>query len=565
MSFKSCLKSLLTKQKQPSKRKRAGVKRSKLSFESLETRNLLATLSFNPAEGILRVTGDSLANVGEVQQINSTTVRASVDNLPDLDVNSAQVQQIIFLGFGGDDQFTNNTDIEGLLLGFNGNDTLIGGSGFDQINGGAGNDLVRGSAGNDRLIGGNGDDTIFGDSGTDSIFGGDGTNTLRGGTGDDIIFGGNNVDTIFGEAGIDQIFGLAGDDILDAGAGGIEGTQGIGQADLVLGLDGDDTITGLSGLNVLYGGNGNDTIIGGSGENRLHGQNGDDVLTGGGANDFIAGHLGNDTINAGAGFDFILPGFGDDSVDGGAGTDFVTFSRGFSEFMITGAGSALESQDRFDIEGDDSLNQVERFRFSDGDRNAVSGVTKTFTVQPIIVSNSDGSNTSEFFGNAEQEDYIKRRAEFILYQAGIDLIFLEENTLNNTFVNVGDGGTRPNNDLESVVSIGDRANVSHSNANFANVYFVEQSPGFDDLGENFAYGLAFVDGNGVTFSVGDNLVEFRGGQNAVASVFAHEVGHNLGLDHVDAEGNLMAEGEIGDFLNNTQIATILGSRFTLDI
>ena len=59
---------------------------------------------------------------------------------------------------------------------------------------------------------------------------------------------------------------------------------------------------------------------------------------------------------------------------------------------------------------------------------------------------------------------------------------------------------------------------------------------------NSAAGLAFVGGNGITAYVGSNLLTFQSGLEAIASVIAHEIGHNLGLPHIVEAENLMQAG-----------------------
>ena len=91
------------------------------------------------------------------------------------------------------------------------------------------------------------------------------------------------------------------------------------------------------------------------------------------------------------------------------------------------------------------------------------------------------------------------------------------------------------------------------------MYFVEIAAGFADTTENTANGLAYVNDNGITMHVGDNLPSFLGGRDVVARVVAHEIGHNLGLDHVSDTNNLMNDGSD---LNVSQITTIVNSSFT---
>ncbi len=563
-SFFSKLRHNFPKTHRQVKKQRSSVNANSLSFQSLEPRQLLAGIFFDSGTGVVTVSGDQFANIGEFEQVSATVVRASLNGFPSQDFTASDVSEIVFIGFGGDDQFTNGTAIDSLLLGQNGNDTLFGGSGFDQINGGAGNDEIHGNGGNDRLLGSAGDDTVFGGEGNDEMFAGDGTNTMHGEAGDDVMFGGNQVDTLNGNVGRDEIFGLAGNDFLNSGDGGVPGTPGISQAELVLGLDGDDTLTGGNGLNVIYGGNGNDTFTGTTGENRMHGQNGDDILTGGSENDYLAGNLDNDTINGGGGSDFILPGFGDDSVNAGDGNDFVVFTGDYNDYVITGS-STLTVNDTRGIHGIDTVTEAETFRFDDGDRDAESDIVEVVTIQPIIVSNTNGTNTAEYFGNASQESEIMKTIDEIFYQAKIDIAWLAPTNWNNTFANVGDKPTRPTLDLDVIVDDGDDAGKGNSNPIFLDVYFVEVSAGYSDQGENTVYGLAYVGGNGVSISVGDELVTFEAGRDLIARVVAHEIGHNLGLDHVGGSNNLMATSGTSTVLDGSQITSMLDSPYSVPV
>lgn len=87
---------------------------------------------------------------------------------------------------------------------------------------------------------------------------------------------------------------------------------------------------------------------------------------------------------------------------------------------------------------------------------------------------------------------------------------------------------------------------------------------------NTVNGLAFINANGISQHVGDNLPTSLRGQEAAASVVAHEIGHNLGLFHTDPliPLNLMQPGGApmqGEQLNATQIATALASNFSVPI
>ena len=135
--------------------------------------------------------------------------------------------------------------------------------------------------------------------------------------------------------------------------------------------------------------------------------------------------------------------------------------------------------------------------------------------------------------------------------------------VNDTFINTGfSSGERPSGDLDRIVSTGDARGLGSSNRNVIDLYFVEVVPAFEDLGDGIANGLAFVGDNGIAMHVGDNLPRSAGGRTTIAEVTAHEIGHNLGLTHVNTNNNLLAASGSGSDLTNSQIDTILRSRFS---
>lgn len=204
--------------------------------------------------------------------------------------------------------------------------------------------------------------------------------------------------------------------------------------------------------------------------------------------------------------------------------------------------------------------------------NSAQPVTDVVTVQPIIVSDNDGANTANFFGDSSQQSAIKGFIDTIWAQAGIDVNFLNVNTWDNTFANWGtDGptttigsGVRPESDLNQIVTNGTTAGVTHTNPNVINMFFVRIAAGFGLLGDNSAAGLATLDGNGVTQYVGTNLLGFDSGRETIASVVAHEIGHNLGLDHNSLTENLLSQ-EHGQRLNSDQTTIALNSNLSVPV
>jgi hypothetical protein len=203
--------------------------------------------------------------------------------------------------------------------------------------------------------------------------------------------------------------------------------------------------------------------------------------------------------------------------------------------------------------------------------NSPQSITQTVYVQPVVVSDTNGTNTATFLGNATQMAAILGLVDQIWAQAGIDVEWLSATAYNNTFANIGSATTttaRPTSDLPTIVNNGDAAGVANSSSTTIAMYFVRAAAGFPVLSLNSAAGLAYVDGNGITMYVGSNLLTFQAGLEAIASVIAHEIGHNLGLDHLVEAENLMQQGgspDQGERLNAAQITIALNSPLSVAV
>ncbi len=132
------------------------------------------------------------------------------------------------------------------------------------------------------------------------VLGGDGNDTITGGTGNDRLFGGRGDDSITGGQGNDLISGGVGNDTLGGGVGHDTLLGGLGN-DVLIGGDGPDLMSGGLGNDSMRGGNGNDTLGGGAGQDSIAGEAGNDLLHGvDGERDTLAGGSGVDVIQSDA-------------------------------------------------------------------------------------------------------------------------------------------------------------------------------------------------------------------------------------------------------------------------
>ncbi|MBV1719595.1 MAG: hypothetical protein KMY51_06265, partial [Desulfomicrobium sp.] len=340
------------------------------------------------------------------------------------------------LGTNGADDLTGATDFDAVgarfhVYGFGGDDILRGGSGADTLEGGAGIDTVDYGAsdsgvnvdltraiqigghaegdvltGIEHIVGSDFNDTLTGDANNNLLDGGADNDTLSGGAGNDTLVGGAGADSMDGGTGTDmadysggaswvqvnlalataQVGGGADNEALGDTLAGIENLIGTNDtthgdvltgnnlANLLIGLDGDDTLIG--GVSADYldgglhsdladysasttwvnvdltlttaqtgGGDGNhalgdtlvsierligtndtthgDVLIGNGVDNWISGLDGDDTIYGGGLYDTIYGGAGNDSIDGGTHEDSIFGGAGNDTLHGGDGIDTI--------------------------------------------------------------------------------------------------------------------------------------------------------------------------------------------------------------------------------------------------
>ncbi len=204
-------------------------------------------------------------------------------------------------------------------------------------------------------------ENVTGGSGSDSLTGNGFGNALRGGAGNDLLNGGPGGTCT---ADVDKLFGDAGDDTFEMNAAsdcGDEVSGGDGK-DLVtyhdrasaLTVSRDDAANDgetnekdnvKTDVEVLVGGQGNDTLTGGAVAAKLLGCGGDDTITGSSVDDELSGGPGNDTVNGGSGNDTFLES-GDEPLCFSAVRGVTVSMRGLGTDVLNG-GPGLE--DRLDL------------------------------------------------------------------------------------------------------------------------------------------------------------------------------------------------------------------------
>ena len=380
------------------------------------------------------------------------TVRygAAVASLVD-DAGLINVEFVVITN-AGNAIYNFGTQTEALnILGGMGRDTILGGSSADTLQGGSGNDLLvaRGLGGLALVDGGLGIDTVnvlsavtelddsqllnvekvvissavdglaydfsqqtealelTGSSQNETIKGGSGIDALRGGNGNDQLWAGDNDRLIDGGIGTDiAIFtaAVSASNLRDGELMSVEWVQIINPDNasydfaaqteglIIIGGEGNDTITGGKSADALRGGNGDDLLIAEASDALIDGGDGTGAGLGGGTDtvrfaaavsartnpsdgsqvydleddelvyvenveitnmnsavyDFsqqseglnIVGFMGSDTIRGGTGDDSIDGGMNDDVLEGNAGDDSLSGGLG-NDSLEGGAGADL--------------------------------------------------------------------------------------------------------------------------------------------------------------------------------------------------------------------------------
>lgn len=396
-----------------------------------------------------------------------------------------------------------------LLLGGDGDDTLDGGDCSDFLHGGEGNDTLIGGLGTllrkkkvsidfgDLLIGGpgrdvmHGDDELDGSAGIDVLIGGEGNDDLLGANGGELLvgkfsmtlgnllIGGRGSDLLAGKAGVDVIIGGVGLDTLEGGSGdrlelGSNFTIELG--DLLIGGPDADLLRGDGpsevGIDVLIGGDGDDTITGGPGGEII-------------AKDFhfklgnlAFGGPGDDRISAAEGIDLLIGGAGGDTLEGGAGDQVSFGSSGvkidFGDLLFGGPGNDKLHGDR-DGNGTPQADGIDLLIGNGGADEAYGGAGGIVELNGSVQIRFGNF----FFGNSGDDRLVANylNANPPAEQSGIDLMFggTDHDVID------GDGG--------GDITLPSPPAIPQFFVNFGNLMI--GGPGPDDLASGSGFDLAF--------------------------------------------------------------------------
>jgi Ca2+-binding RTX toxin-like protein len=221
---------------------------------------------------------------------------------------------------------------------------------FETVIGTPFSDVIVGGSKPVTIYGGGGADVLLGESGEDHVYGGADGDYCEGAHTSECEFGGSEKKVVPRDPGTVSagemapqaggppdlyLTGSDGSDSLTESLSGGEPPDAV----VIAGLGGNDILTATdfppTTSVILLGGEGDDTLTGGEAEDALVDGPGDDEVSAGGGDDAVPNNQGEDTLHAGAGNDlFIDNGVCEgDVLDGGSGVDNANWAN--FEFAVS--------------------------------------------------------------------------------------------------------------------------------------------------------------------------------------------------------------------------------------
>jgi Ca2+-binding RTX toxin-like protein len=289
------------------------------------------TLVINNVHDVIEVSAG--AGSDTVESSVSYTLQRSLDTL-EL-TGSANV-----VGEGNDDQ-------QNLIVGNNGNDTLIAGSGSDTLVAGTGIDTLIAGSGQDLLQGRGGDTFVLSGSGSAEIqvLPGSGAGTINFGAG--VAAADLSMSLVTGSDRAPALL-ITGDGISATVDGGLQGSIGkfdfadgsqLSLAQLLSAGHVQSSSVALGNGSLILDGTPGDSLQGGTGDDTLIGVGAGDTIVAGSGNQALYGYGDGDLLVAGVGNDTIY-GSGNDTLAGGTGSITLYGGPGRNTYLLTQGGSA---------------------------------------------------------------------------------------------------------------------------------------------------------------------------------------------------------------------------------
>jgi Ca2+-binding RTX toxin-like protein len=299
---------------------------------------------------------DTVGGTDEIRTSMSSYSLASLPNVENLTGTST---------VGGQSLMGN--DVNNVITGSTGADTLNGGLGNDTLNGGTGNDVYDAVQAGDTIgeSSNAGIDTVrtsitnytLGDN-LENLIGTGTAQTLSGNALDNYIEGTAGKDLLVGGDGADTI--NVGADSLPAGADTLNGDTidgGAGSNDWVS-YAGAETLVSINLADNRYGGTATGDVL--IGIENVSGSTYSDFIRGNSVANYLVGGLGNDSLQGMEGNDTLDGGAGADEFVGGSGNDLVTYASASGAVTVDGTAAFTGGGDA----AGDTFLEVENFQGS---------------------------------------------------------------------------------------------------------------------------------------------------------------------------------------------------------